>query len=200
MGSPMLVQFVALTGGPGGGKTTLIRDLACDPAWRGRFLALPEAIFTAGQVGIPVRERRFQHLMVETQCGLEDALARVLAGSEEQVVLCHRGALDPLAYWIDRGWPEEAFFSMIGRDRQALLERYAAVIHLVTAADGAVGYYTRWPHAHRPERPEDAVRLDDLLGRIWKDHPRYHRLENDGCDWPTKRMRAVSLLEEYRDT
>jgi predicted ATPase len=33
---------VVLTGGPGGGKTALIRELTADPGWRGRVLALPE--------------------------------------------------------------------------------------------------------------------------------------------------------------
>jgi tRNA uridine 5-carbamoylmethylation protein Kti12 len=43
-GKSTLRKLIALTGGPGGGKTTLIEELAQDPAWRETFVALPEAI------------------------------------------------------------------------------------------------------------------------------------------------------------
>ncbi len=62
-------------------------------------------------------------------------------------------------------------------------QRYAAVLHLVTAADGAVAHYKRWPDAHRPETPEQAVQLDRLLQRVWGGHPRYFRIDNEGRDW-----------------
>lgn len=94
---------VVITGGPGSGKSALIGELAANPAWRNRFLALPEAIAVAGQTGISPRERLFQRLMVEVQIGLEDAVACALEPDDQRILLCHRGALDPLAYWLDRG-------------------------------------------------------------------------------------------------
>ncbi len=72
--------------------------------------------------------------------------------------------------------------------------RYEAVIHLVTAADGASLHYTRWPEAHRPEGIEDAVRLDGLLHYVWRDHPQYHRLDNEGRDWASKSQAAREIL------
>jgi hypothetical protein len=189
-----LRESIVLTGGPCGGKTRLIEELAQDPAWRGRFLSLPEAVFVAGRVGVPVSERLFQRLMVETQQGLEDALARTLDPSDRRLVLCHRGTLDPLAYWLDRGWPEDEFYTFTGTEREEHYRRYAAVIHLVTAADKAEAHYTRWPEAHRPERIEDAIRLDGLLHQAWRDHPRYYRLGNEGRDWAAKSEEARSIL------
>ena len=187
-------ELIVLTGGPGGGKTTLIEALAQDPVWRESFLALPEAILIAGRVGVPTQERLFQRLMVEFQRGLEDALARALDPSDPRFILCHRGTLDPLAYWLDRGWPEDRFFAFTGMKREDHLRRYTAVIHLVTAADGAEEYYARWPESHRPEQIEDAVRLDALLHRVWRDHPHYYRLGNEGQDWAAKSEKARDVL------
>lgn len=185
---------IVLTGGPGGGKTALIRDLASDPAWRNRFLALPEAIAVAGQIGISLRERLFQRLMVEVQAGLEDAVARSLEPNDRRFILCHRGTLDPLAYWLDRGWPEKEFFAFTHTSQEEHYARYAAVIHLVTAADGAAEHYRRWPEAHRLETIEDAIRLDRLLERAWSGHPHYCRIDNTGRDWIAKAAIARATL------
>jgi hypothetical protein len=188
---------IVLTGGPGGGKTTLIQELAEDPAWRGRFLALPEAIHVAGQVGISPRQRLFQRLMVETQRALEDAVARTLDADDRRVLLCHRGTLDPLAYWLDRGWPEDEFYAYTGTTRRWHYDRYHAILHLVTAADGAPAHYRRWPEAHRPEPVADAVRLDRLLHQAWRGHPRYYRIDNEERDWAAKAQAARHILSTW---
>ena len=185
---------IVLTGGPGGGKSTLLEELRRDPVWTGRFAALPEAVFMMRSVGISPRKRLFQRVMVYLQMALEDGLDRALGPDNPRLILCHRGSLDPLAYWIDRGWPEEAFFTYTESTREQHDQRYTAVIHLVTAADGAVDHYTRWPEAHRPERTEDAVRLDGLLHRVWRDHPCYHRIDNAGKSWEEKTGDARAIL------
>jgi hypothetical protein len=190
-------RFIVLTGGPGGGKTALIRELAADPDWRGRLLALPEAISVAGQTGVSMREPLFQRLMVEVQRGMEDAVARALEPGDGRIILCHRGTLDPLAYWLDRGWPEEEFFAYTPTTRDEHYARYAVVIHLVTAADGAVEHYRRWPEAHRPEQSDDAIRLDRLLERVWSGYPAYHRIDNTGRDWPAKAAAALAILTAH---
>jgi hypothetical protein len=156
--------------------------------------ALPEAIFAMRHFGISSRERLFQRVMVHMQMAMEDGLDRALGSDDPRAILCHRGSLDPLAYWLDRGWPEEEFFAFTGTQREAHYRRYTAVLHLVTAADGAPEAYTRWPQAHRPEQIEDAIRLDRLLHQVWRDHPRYYRLDNVGRDWAAKSREAQEIL------
>ena len=185
---------IVLTGGPGGGKSTLLEELRHEPAWAGRFVALPEAIFMMRHVGISPRKRLFQKVMVHLQMALEDGLDQALGPGDPQPILCHRGSLDPLAYWIDRGWPEGAFFTYTETTQEEHYRRYTAVIHLVTAADGAEEHYARWPDAHRPEQIEDAIRLDGLLQRVWRDHPCYHRIDNVGRSWKGKAEKARSIL------
>jgi hypothetical protein len=188
---------IVLTGGPGGGKTTLIEELLGDPAWSVHIVALPETIFLLGQVGISPREKLFQRVMVHLQMALEDGLDHAFAQAGPRIILCHRGSLDPLAYWLDRGWPEEEFFSFTGTTWEEHYQRYAAVIHLVTAADGAEQHYTRWPEAHRPESIEEAAHLDSLLQQVWRGHPNYHRLDNKGCDWKSKSRAALKIITNY---
>jgi hypothetical protein len=188
---------IVLTGGPGGGKSAFIEQLSGDRDWRGRFLALPEAIAVVGRLGISPCERAFQRLMVEIQRALEDALDRALQGDEARFVLCDRGTLDPLAYWLDRGWDEAQFFDFTHTSREEHYGRYLAVIHLVTAADGASGHYVRWSRAHRPEGLADALRIDRLLGQVWGGHSSYHRLGNVGRPWAAKAQEARALLERY---
>jgi len=101
----------------------------------------------------------------------------------------HRGSLDPLAFWLQRGWSEREFFAFTDTRLEEHYLRYAAVLHLVTCADGAPWAYTRWPDTHRPEAPEDALRLDSWLQQIWGGHPHYVRLDNVGRDWPMQLFR-----------
>jgi len=132
--------------------------------------------------------------MVNLQIALEEGLKRALGSEDKRPIICHRGSLDPLAYWLQRGWPEEEFFAFTGFSLEDHYRRYTAVIHLVTAADGAPEYYRRWPEAHRPEGIEEAVKLDRWLREAWRGHPNYYCLGNDGCDWETKARRAKEIL------
>jgi len=188
---------IALTGGPGGGKSTLIEDMRQDPASSGRFVALPEAVHYARFVNISARDQLFQRAMVYIQMGLEDAVDRALGPADARPIICHRGSLDPLAFWRQRGWPEAEFFDFTGTTRDQHYGRYAAVIHLVTAAEGAPWAYSQWPAAHRPEEAEDAIRLDRWLGQAWGDHPQYIRLDNDKRDWAAKSGAARDVLLRF---
>lgn len=189
-------SLIALTGGPGGGKSTLIEELHQDPAWSDRIAVLPEAITLVQQVGVSPREPLFQRVMVHLQMALEDGLERALGKGQPRAILCHRGSLDPLAYWLDRGWSRDAFFELTGTYLEEHYQRYTAVIHLVTAADGASSHYAHWPVAHRHEEIEDAVRLDHLLHKVWCGHPKYYRLDNEGRDWEAKLREALAILAD----
>ncbi len=185
---------IVLTGGPCGGKSALIGELRADPAWAGRFLAWPETVSFVRIAGISPGEKLFERLVVNLAMALEGGLDRTLEPNDRRVILCHRGSFDPLAFWRQRGWPERAFFAFTGTTRESHYRRYAAVIHLVTTADGAPLEYTRWPHAHRPEEAEEAIRLDMWLREAWSGHPRYWCIGNTGRDWATKSREAREIL------
>jgi len=193
MRPPVERPVVVLTGGPGGGKSALLSELQRDPLWAGRFVAVPQT-FTARLTGISPRERLFQRVMVEMQIALEEALDRALGSSDSRPLICHRGTLDPLAFWLARGWPEEEFFAFTCTRREEHYQRYVGIVHLVTAADGAPDSYKSWPEADRPEPPDEAIRLDRLLQQAWGGHPRYFRIGNEGKDWSAKSKEARHIL------
>jgi tRNA (adenine37-N6)-methyltransferase len=186
--------IIALTGGPGGGKSSLIEDLRNDPDWAGCFVTLPEAVQYARFLGISPGEKLFQRSIVHLQIGLEDGLGHALGEADPRPILCHRGSLDPIAFWRQRGWDPDEFYTLVGLSRQEHYQRYTGVIHLVTAADGVPSEYTRWPHAHRPEEASQAIQLDRWLAEAWGDHPHYYRLDNLNQDWASKSQAARAIM------
>lgn len=196
MSSPM---FVALTGGPCGGKSAFIEELSRQPGWAGRFTALPEAISLMKPTGLTWRDKAFQVEMVRLQMRQEDDLLRQVGPASPRLVLCDRGSLDPHAYWILAGWPEMDFFDETSTTDKQHFQRYRAVIHLVSAADGAEEHYLNRPHATRSETPQQAVRIDRMLEHVWRRHPHYHWIDNAGVDWPAKTARARQILEDLLD-
>lgn len=192
----MGVPIVALTGGPGGGKTTLLRELRAEDPGARRWITVPESAPLLFQAGFNAREQAFQAAVVRLQLALEAACAALARPG--QVLLCHRGTLDPLAYWLRSGWDEADFFALTRTSLEEHLRRYAGVLHLQTAAIGAEPHYRRWPDAHRPETPEQAAETDRLCARAWSRHRSYCFIDNDGRDWPAKsrpaQMALASLL------
>jgi len=118
---------IVLTGGPGGGKSALIEELRRDPGWAGRFVGLPEVVQFARFANVSPDDRTFQRVMVHLQMALEDGLDRALGSGDSRAILCHRGSLDPLAFWLQRGWGEEEFFDFVGVRREEHYRRYSAL-------------------------------------------------------------------------
>jgi hypothetical protein len=89
------------------------------------------------------------------------------------------------------------FGQMLDRHAWNLIEmrdqRYDAVLHLVTAAEGAESYYTCEGHAARSEGLEEARCVDLRTREAWSGHPRLYVIENRNA-WLSEQTneRAVS--------
>jgi hypothetical protein len=180
-------RLVALTGGPGAGKTAVL-ELALRSLC-GHVAVLPEAAAVVFGGGFPRRasvaaRKAAQRAIFHVE---REAERLVLEEAEVTVALCDRGTLDGAAYWPG---PPADLFGSVGTTLEAELARYAAVIHLRTPAEGA-GY--NHDNALRVESASEARAIDERIFAVWSAHP--HRLVVESTvDFIEKARRALQLV------
>jgi predicted ATPase len=163
-------RLVAVTGGPGAGKTALLQLLQA--SFCRHVIVVPESATILYGGGFPratTLEGRVvvQRAIYEVQRQLERF---AVTAHRPAVAICDRGTLDGLAYWpVD----DDAFWQEMSTTRDAELAKYVAVLHMASPADGE-GY--SYANPVRLESPEEAHRIDERLGAIWSRHPRYRRV------------------------
>src|SRR4051794_23814721 len=101
-----------------------------------------------------LQQYQFQAALLKLMLSLEEAFITLARSTHERcIVLCDRGTMDCRSYMPEDEWQqlckEVGMTTMQLRD-----ERYDCVLHLVTAANGASGFYTTEGHAARSEPPE----------------------------------------------
>lgn len=199
-----LVEIV-ITGGPCAGKTT---SLARIQQWlmdAGRtVLTVPEAATMLINGGLPIGRllsggekelAQSQEIILSTQLALISRfrhIADVLREKGDDVVILHdRGPMDNAAYI------EPSLFSAIlsenGLSLHELRDRFNAVIHLVTAADGAEEFYTLGNNAARSESPEQARQLDKKTQLAWLGHPHLKVIDNS-TNFDSKIKRVIQFV------
>lgn len=180
-------KLVAVTGGPGAGKTAVLeiaRRSLCQ-----HVIVLPESagiVFGGGfprgvsDVARRASQRAIYHVQIELQ-------RLVLEEQKVAIALCDRGTVDSLAYWA--GEPEDLWRD-VSSDLQTEIARYAAVIHLRTPS-ALEGYNQTNPL--RTEPVNEALRLDALVEHAWASHPNRH-VVSSGVDFVSKSTRALELI------
>jgi CYTH domain-containing protein len=194
------VYRVVLTGGPCGGKSTALAAISDRLQGLGfRVYRVPEAATLLLGGGVSVRDATLSQLvgieaeLLRVMLALEDAfLAVARAAGGPAVLVCDRGAMDVSAYLPPEAWAallNETGWSEVGlRDR-----RYDAVLHLVTAADGAEAFYTTANNATRSETPEQARALDRRTRDAWVGHPHLRVIDNS-TDFARKVQRVTAAV------
>lgn len=178
-------RLVAVTGGPGGGKTSLLDVLSrslCE-----HVALLPESASLLYSGGFPRRETAparaaGQRCIFRIQRELEWIVAEEARAG---IALCDRGTLDGLAYWQS---DEDSFWREMGARREEELARYSAVIHLRTPL---AGYNHQNPL--RTETGAEALALDRRVELAWAGHPRRHFIAASD-DFLTKVTHALEVV------
>jgi hypothetical protein len=151
---------IAVTGGPGGGKTTAVdlfrREIG------DRVVVVPEAATLLFSGGFPrsteaLARKSAQQAIYHVQTQLENVQAALYP---DRILLCDRGTIDGAAYWP--GDPE-AFFTAVGTSERVELERYDAVLFFESAAIGNISIEGGNPT--RIETNAEAVALDPACAR-----------------------------------
>jgi CYTH domain-containing protein len=194
------IHRIVLTGGPCGGKSTALSAIADRVQGFGfQVYRVPEAATLLLGGGVRVRDVSPSQLvgiqaeMLHVMMALEDAFHAVaLATGQPSILLCDRGTMDVSAYLPPEAWTallNEQGWTVVGlRDR-----RYEAVIHLVTAADGAEAFYTTENNAVRTETPAQARALDRQVRDAWVGHPHLRVIDNS-TDFARKVQRVTAAV------
>lgn len=178
---------LAITGGPSGGKTTLIENLQRD---LGHQIAIvPEAASILYRGGFPrrkgtLRQKHVQRAIYYTQFELE---ALVYDENADKLIICDRGSLDSNAYWPEDGTD---FLETVKSNLKDEISRYDWVLHLDTA-----------PEAHydsenpiRTETYSEAQKLNERILRAWEKHP--HRwIVHNQSDFFSKMSLCMKIIK-----
>jgi predicted ATPase len=188
----MAVRRIAVTGGPGAGKTTVWRAMA--ELHAERVVAVPEvATLMFAHVFPPVQNpaERYavQRAIFEVQRNLETVYESRLGA--DQVLLCDRGVPDGAGYWPDG---PEAFFEAMQTEWQAEIARYDVVLFLESAAVGGLSIAEGNPI--RREDQAAAMHVDRCLRSVWAQHPNFQHVAHEH-DFAVKVARGAQLLAAW---
>ena len=187
----MSVRRIVLTGGPGAGKTA-VQQVAVH-AFPDRIVNVPESATILFSGGFPrlgdLRARcAAQRAIFHVQRELEELHEAVANGC---ALLCDRGTVDGLAYWMGEG----SFFDQVGTSREDELARYHSVIQLAVPTD-AEGYDRRNPN--RIETQHEAAEIGQRIREAWSGHPRFQTVSAAQSFW-AKVQKAVDLVGQALD-
>ena len=198
------IKKIVLTGGPCAGKTTaLVRVIEHFSSLGFKVFTIPEVptLFTQAGMNYLTKNEGFfyegEKATLEIQLALEDKFQRMAQEcSQPCIIVCDRGAMDISAYMDPEMWAD--ITRAVGTSTAELRERYDAVLHLVSAADGAEQYYTTANNAQRYEQMnEEGLRmarsLDKKVIHAWMGHP-HLRVINNHDDFDTKMRRVLKEI------
>lgn len=198
---------VLLTGGPCAGKTTIMAKLTSVLDNKGyRVFCVPEAaslLFIGGaQLDMSRMSWDFtvaqQTSILKMQMNLEDtftdlAIAEQAENEKPTLILCDRGVLDGSAYVCPEVWhqimDEQGFAG-----NNMMEKRYDAVVHMVTAAEGAEEFYN-YSNEARYENAESARGRDHRLRQAYLGHNKYMIVDNETKSFEEKINKAMEMIK-----
>lgn len=195
------MKKIVLTGGPCAGKTTaLVKIMEHFSSIGYKVFIIPELptlFLQAGMDYLTDNKDLFyegEKATLEMQIALEDKFLQMAKSVKQPVlIVCDRGAMDISAYMNPVLWNQ--IISDAKMNNEMLRSRYDAVLHLVSAADGAEQFYTIATNNKRTEGIELARILDKKVIQAWSEHP-HLRVINNHEDFETKLERVLQEISD----
>lgn len=195
------IKRIVLTGGPCAGKTTaLVRIIEHFSSLGYKVFTIPEVptLYSQGGWNYLTKNRDLyyegERAILETQLALEDSFTRMAeVCTKPTLIVCDRGTMDISAYMTPEMWKD--ITSKANTNSSNLRRRYDAILHMVSAADGAEQYYTTATNAIRYEQMNEeglriARELDKKVIKAWTGHP-HLRVINNNDDFNAKLNRVL---------
>lgn len=199
--SPPAISKIVVTGGPCAGKTTAMSWIQNAFTEKGYDVVfVPEtATELISNGAAPWRcsaGKHFQTGLMQLQLAKERAFEQIASHmtAAKVLIVCDRGALDNKAYMTALDF--QHVLQALKSNEVELRDQYDAVFHLVTAAKGAVEFYTLANNAARMETPEQAVALDESLLNAWTGHPHLRVIDNS-TDFDKKMLRLIKEISAF---
>lgn len=179
------IYRVVLTGGPCAGKSTLLSTIQTKFAQRTgiKVFCVPEAATLLVAGGLEWTDMTYEKVieyqlaLLRVQIALEDQIYAIAkANNQPSLIVSDRGCMDGRAYCSPEQFAE--ILRRGGWEKETLRdERYDAVVHMVTAAIGAKGYYN-FDNPARFENVEEAAIADEKLRQMYVGHPLLRVFDN----------------------
>ena len=194
------IKKIVLTGGPCAGKTTaLVKVIDHFTGLGYKVFTLPEVptIFSQAGMNYLTSNKDFfyegEKATLEMQLAMEDKFMRMAETIDQPCfIVCDRGAMDISAYMKPELWQQ--ITAECGTSTAELRDkRYDAVLHLVSAANGAEQFYTTANNNTRSEGIELARTLDKKVVDGWTGHPML-RVINNHENFDTKIFRVIKEI------
>jgi CYTH domain-containing protein/predicted ATPase len=183
---------IVLTGGPCGGKSSALskltqileeRSYKVFTVWESATPLILNGIKPSKQISMT----EFQKFILDEQIASEKIFDQAVTyyDPDKVIIFYDRGIMDGAAY-VDKETTFKSLLASRGLTFAEAYNRYDAVLHLVTAADGAEKYY-QWNNpddinvgnnAARSESPEEAIKKDIATLNAWIGHPHLRVFDN----------------------
>lgn len=137
----------------------------------------------------------FEAALIELQLQMEQSFYNIARSTgHHSVIIYDRGILDVAAFMPRRLWPVLLKQNTWLREGLlGVLERYDLIIHMTTAADGAVSHYKY--DDREKESIADAIALDHRIKASYQGHPNYHIIDNS-TNFAQKLERTLASVKE----
>lgn len=197
----MEITKIVITGGPCGGKSTGLSWIEKAFTQKGyKVLFVPETateLITGGVAPWTCGSNLdYQKCQMKLQLEKENIFVQAAKtmNADKVLIVCDRGAIDNKAYMTEEEFKK--VLKSVGTNEIELRDNYDAVFHLVTAAKGAVEFYTNANNSARTETPQEAAELDDKLISAWTGHPHLRVIPND-TDFEGKMRKLVAEISAF---